>query len=62
MGLFDFLKRRKGEHKETYSGATYWAPDPISNEEYQAKRQAEIDWLEAHYDLSSAKGILSIPE
>lgn len=62
MGLFDFLKRHKGEHKETYGGVTYWAPDPISNEEYQAKRQAEVDWLEAHYDLSSAEGIRAIPE
>ncbi len=62
MGLFDFLKRHKGEHKETYGGVTYWAPDPISNEEYQEKRQAEVDWLEAHYDLSSAEGIRSIPE
>lgn len=62
MGLFDFLKRHKGEHKETRDGITYWAPNPISNEEYQAKRQAEVDWLEAHYDLDSAKGIMSIPE
>lgn len=62
MGLFDFLKRHKGEHKETRNGVTYWAPDPISNEEYQAKRQAEVDWLEAHYDLESAEGIRSIPE
>ena len=62
MGLFDFWKRPKGEHSEIYDGKINSEPIPISNEEYQAKRQAEIDWLEAHYDLSSADGIRSILE
>ena len=62
MGLFDFLKRHKGEEKVTYDGITFWAPKPISNEEYQKKREAEVVWLESHYDLNSAKGIMSIPE
>lgn len=61
MGLFDFLKRHKGEHKETRDGITYWAPNPIPNEEYQAKRQAEVDSIEKKYDLSTINGINSIP-
>ncbi len=64
MGLFDFFKRKKRaeEIQVTHNGLTFMAPKPMSNEDYQAKRQAEVDWLEAHYDLSSAKGISSIPE
>lgn len=62
MGIFDFLKHHKGEHKKAYNGKTFMASDPISNEEYQAKRDAEVEWLEARYDLNSAEGISSIPE
>lgn len=46
----------------TYQRLTLTAPKPITNEEYQRKRQAEEAWLEAHYDFNSAKGIQSIPE
>lgn len=38
------------------------AGKPISPEEYSQIRQREIEWLETHYDLSSAAGIASIPE
>lgn len=61
MGVFDFLKRHKGEHKETRDGITYWAPDPISNEKYQAIRQKEMQHWERKYDLSTVQGISSIP-
>lgn len=61
MGLFDFLKKHKGEHKETYNGTTFWAPNPISNEEYQAMRQKEMQRWERKYDLSTVQGINSIP-
>ena len=37
------------------------AGKPISPEEYSQIRQREIEWLETHYDLSSAAGIASIP-
>lgn len=62
MGLFDFLKRHKGERKDSCGGVTFRSPGPISNEEYQAKRDAEVKWIETHYDLNSARGISSIPE
>lgn len=61
MGFLDFLKRHKGEHKETRDGIIYWAPDPISNEEYQAMRQKEMQRWERTYDLSTVQGISSIP-
>lgn len=61
MGLFDFFKRHKGEHRETRDGITYWAPDPISNEEYQAIRQKEMQHWERKYDFSTVQGINSIP-
>lgn len=63
MGLFDFLKRDKhrGEEKITSGGVTFWAPKPISNEEYQRKRQAESNHLERKYDLSTVAGINAIP-
>lgn len=62
MGLFDFFKRLKKEEKVTYNGTTFSASKSISNEDYQKKRESEVAWLESHYDLNSAKGILSIPE
>lgn len=50
------------EIEMTYDGRTFMAPKPITNEEYQRRRQANEAWLEAHYDLNSEKGIQSIPE
>lgn len=50
------------EVEMTYQGITFKTPRPITNEEYQRKRQANDAWLEAHYDLNSAHGIQSIPE
>lgn len=35
---------------------------PLTKEEYHDIRQAERDWLEAHYDFSTLKGIQDIPE
>lgn len=61
MGLFDFLKKLKGKVSITSGGTASWAPKPISNEEYQRKRQAEIDALERRYDLSTVDGINAIP-
>lgn len=61
MGLFDFLKNFKGKVKITSGGTTFGVPKPISNEEYQRKRQAEIDVLEHRYDLSTVEGINAIP-
>ncbi len=50
------------EVEMTYHGVTFMAPEPISNEEYQRKRQANNAWLEAHYNLNTAEGIQSIPD
>lgn len=63
MGLFDIFKRNKHEDEVevTYNGLTFMAPEPISNDEYQRKRQAEIDALERKYDLSTIDGINAIP-
>lgn len=64
MGLFDFFKRNKRDNEEvevTYNGLTFMAPKPISNEEYQAKRRAEMDHWERKYDLSTVAGINAIP-
>lgn len=64
MGLFDFFKNKSAgvEKQYTENGNAYWVPKPISAEEYEEKRNAEIAWLESHYDLTSARGIMSIPE
>lgn len=62
MGLFDFIRRLKGEEKVTYGGIPFWTSKPISDEEYQRIRNKEVEWLESHYDLTSAEGIRSIPE
>ena len=61
MRLFDIFKEHKNEEIVTYNGLTFWAPKPISNEEYQRKRQKEIDYLERKYDLSTVEGIEAIP-
>lgn len=61
MGLFDFLRLHKDEQKVTYRGITFWAPKPISNDDYQAKRQRKMDALEHQYDLSTVEGINAIP-
>lgn len=61
MGLFDFLKKHKGEHKETHNGKTFWVPDQISNEEYQEKRRKEALHWERLYDLSTVQGVSAIP-
>ena len=61
MGLFDFFRKLKGEVKITSGGTTFWVPKPISNEEYQRKRQAETNTLESRYDLSTIDGIKAIP-
>ncbi|WP_050697558.1 structural protein [Anaeromassilibacillus senegalensis] len=61
MGLFGFFKKRRAEKTMTYGGTTFQAPEPISNEEYQHKRQKEIDFLERKYDLSTVEGIMAIP-
>lgn len=64
MGLFDFFKNKSAgvEKQYTENGNAYWVTKPISAEEYEEKRNAEIAWLESHYDLTSARGIMSIPE
>lgn len=61
MGIFGLFKH-KVEHKESYTETAFCTPDPISNDEYQQMREKEVDWLEAHYDLTSAAGIMKIPE
>ena len=63
MGLFDFFKRKKHteEIEVTYNGLTFTAPKPMSNEEYQRHRKAEIDRLERKCDLSTVGGINAIP-
>lgn len=45
-----------------YNGLIYMAPKPMTDDEYQSRRQANEAWLEDHYDLNTAKGIQSIPE
>lgn len=58
-------RRSNGKSREEqlveYGGLTFMAPKPISNEEYQRKRQAEMDVWEKKYDLSSVQGIEAIP-
>ena len=54
MGLFDFLKKHGFSKDSRISGL-------IDNEDYQRKRQIEIDWLEKKYDLSTVEGINAIP-
>ena len=61
MGLFDFLKKLKGEEKVTYNGLTFYAPKPISNDEYQRMREREAECWERKYDLSTVQGIEAIP-
>lgn len=55
MGLFTILS------KLWSSSPSFEAPAPISNDEYQRHRQAEIDALERRYDLSTVEGINAIP-
>lgn len=55
MGLFDFLLKPKS------SRPSFEVPAPISNEEYQRHRQAEINVLERRYDLATVEGINAIP-
>lgn len=61
MSIFDFLHSCIDEVRPQRGRVVFQAPEPISNEEYQAYRQAEIAALEAKYDLSSAEGIMAIP-
>ena len=61
MNLFDLLKSRKSMTKTDYTGVASWTPEPISNEEYQARRKVENAALEARYDLTCAEGIKAIP-
>ena len=73
MGLFGFLKKEKRVSAEDQavidnfkatldSRLNSTPPKPLTKEEYQKIRQNERDWLEAHYDFSTLKGIQSIPE
>lgn len=52
----------EGEELVTYDGVTFWAPKPMTQDDYQKMRQQQIDWLENYYDLNSAAGIQGIPE
>ena len=61
MSMFDFLHSFIDKVRPQRGRVVFQAPEPISNEEYQAYRQAEIAALEAKYDLSSAEGIMAIP-
>lgn len=61
MGIFDFLNRHKGEEKVTYNGSTFHAPKPMPNDDYQKMREREAQLWERKYDLSTVKGIESIP-
>jgi hypothetical protein len=61
MSIFDFLHSFIDKVRPQRGRVAFQAPEPISNEEYQAYRQAEIAALEAKYDLSSAEGIMAIP-
>lgn len=51
----------EGEDLVSYKGTTFWAPKPMSNDEYQAMRQKEMQHWEDKYDLSTVRGINSIP-
>ena len=62
MGLFDFLKKRKDmEKRYTGNGSSCWGSKSIHGEDYESKRQAEEDFWERRYDLSTVAGIRSIP-
>lgn len=49
-------------HPDIAHAVTFDVSNLDSIEDYQAHRQAEIDTLESKYDLSSAEGIMSIPQ
>lgn len=49
------------EELVTYNGVTYWAPRPMTQDEYREMRRLQEEWLEYHYDLDSAAGIMAIP-
>ena len=59
MGLLGLI--RKFNPKKITSDEASSNPEPISNEEYQRKRKAEINQLERKYNLSTVEGIESIP-
>lgn len=73
MGLFDLFKKKRKISPEDQAVIDNFAASvdamlnapprkPLTAEEYQDIRQAERDWLEAHYDFSTLEGIRSIPE
>ena len=57
MSIFDFLHSFIDEVRPQRGGVAFQAPEPISNEEYQAYRQAEIAALEAKYDLQAQRAL-----
>ena len=61
MSIFSLFKKNPKMVKMTYSGITFEAPKPMSNEEYQEMRRQEVEDLEAKYDLNTVHGINSIP-
>lgn len=63
MGLLGFLKKQmcRAEKRQTENGDNLWGQSPISAEKYEAKRQAEEDYWERKYDLSTVAGINAIP-
>lgn len=65
MGLLLKLLGIEPPHKQvkmSHQGIEFFAPAPISNEDYQRKRAKEERWLEKHYDFNSIHGVQSIPE
>lgn len=61
MGFIDFFRNKRRTENKAYGGVTYEIPKPISNAEYQNKRQKEIACLEGKYDLTTVEGINAIP-
>lgn len=73
MGLFSLFKRKKKISSEDQAVIDNFkasldsrlnapAQKSLTKEEYHDIRQAERDWLEAHYDFSTLNGIQSIPD
>ena len=72
MGLFNLFKKKPKISSEDQAVIDNFSKSvdamlstpakQITPEEYAEIRQAERDWLEAHYDFSTIESIMAIPD